>query len=120
MPLGLGPHAGPAYVGKVGVGVVKDRTALGDAVNTASRILEQATAGEVVLSDHLYQDVAALYPLADQREVSLRRETGARQSPGAATLVNPITSELLPARGRGCKRAGPQSHVMSRCNGTGT
>jgi len=52
LPVGVGVHTGPAWVGFVGgVQDVLDFTALGDAVNVASRLGSEAAAGEILLSD---------------------------------------------------------------------
>lgn len=48
LELGVGVNAGPAYVGNVGEAVV-DFTALGDAVNVAARIQQQAAAGRLLV-----------------------------------------------------------------------
>jgi adenylate cyclase len=50
LPLGVGVHSGRSFVGAVGEGDVKDFTALGDTVNTASRLTSLAGAGEVLIS----------------------------------------------------------------------
>src|SRR5262245_11092456 len=50
VPLGVGVHTGTSFVGAVGEGDVKDFTALGDTVNTASRPTGLAGAGEVLIS----------------------------------------------------------------------
>ncbi|MBV8773178.1 MAG: adenylate/guanylate cyclase domain-containing protein [Deltaproteobacteria bacterium] len=72
LPVGVSIHAGPAYVGKVGSGGVTDFTALGDTVNTAARLQAIAGAGEVLLSEVLFQAVAEHYPQLEQRVVTLR------------------------------------------------
>lgn len=51
VPVGIGLHTGPAWVGFVGgVEDVRDFTALGDAVNVASRLGSEAAAGEILMS----------------------------------------------------------------------
>lgn len=51
LPVGIGIHTGPAWVGFVGgVEDVLDFTALGDAVNIASRLGSDAAAGEILMS----------------------------------------------------------------------
>jgi adenylate cyclase len=51
VPVGIGVHTGPAWVGFVGgVDDVRDFTALGDAVNVASRLSSEARASEIVMS----------------------------------------------------------------------
>lgn len=54
LQLGVGLDVGRAYVGNVGSGEVKDFTALGDVVNTASRLQSTAQAGQIVLSERLF------------------------------------------------------------------
>lgn len=52
LPVGAGVHTGNAWVGFVGGAEdVVDFTALGDAVNTASRLGSDAETGELLLSD---------------------------------------------------------------------
>lgn len=51
LPVGVGLHTGQAWVGFVGgVDEVRDFTALGDAVNVASRLGSEASAGEILYS----------------------------------------------------------------------
>lgn len=51
-PLGVGVHTGTAYVGAVGTADgMNTISALGDAVNTASRLASQAKTGEIVVSE---------------------------------------------------------------------
>lgn len=51
LPVGVGVHTGNAWVGFVGSEDVVDFTALGDAVNTASRLGSEAATRELLLSD---------------------------------------------------------------------
>jgi adenylate cyclase len=53
LKLGIGIHIGPAIVGEMGYGRAVSLTAIGDAVNTASRLesLTKDFAAEVVVSD---------------------------------------------------------------------
>ncbi|MGQ0607378.1 MAG: adenylate/guanylate cyclase domain-containing protein [Chloroflexota bacterium] len=52
LPVGIGVHTGEAWVGFVGgIDDVMDFTALGDAVNVASRLGSEAAAGEMLVSD---------------------------------------------------------------------
>jgi adenylate cyclase len=50
LAIGVGLDYGPAFVGNVGAGEVKDFTAIGDVVNTAERLQGVAAAGEIVIS----------------------------------------------------------------------
>jgi len=55
-PTGVGVHTGRAYFGAVSsVDGLVELTALGDAVNTASRLASQAGAGEIVISESTVQ-----------------------------------------------------------------
>jgi adenylate cyclase len=52
LPVGVGIHTGPAYVGVVGAEEsTADFTALGDNVNITARLASQADAGEILISD---------------------------------------------------------------------
>jgi adenylate cyclase len=53
LELGIGLDFGEAFVGNIGDGAVQDFTAVGDVVNTASRLTGQARSGEIVLSERL-------------------------------------------------------------------
>jgi adenylate cyclase len=51
--LGIGLDFGEAFIGNVGDSAVHDFTAIGDVVNTASRLQGEAASGEVIVSDRL-------------------------------------------------------------------
>lgn len=53
--IGIGLDYGEAFVGNVGEGSVNDFTAIGDVVNTASRLQGQAKGGEIVASARLVE-----------------------------------------------------------------
>lgn len=72
VPVGIGIQAGPAYVGRVGTNETGDFTALGDTVNTAARLRDEAKAGEIVVGEGVYKLVADLFPDAEAREVALQ------------------------------------------------
>ena len=52
--VGVGLHFGPAWVGNVGAGEMKDFTALGDVVNVASRLTSCAEPGQIVISNEVF------------------------------------------------------------------
>jgi adenylate cyclase len=73
LPLGVGVAFGTAFVGNVGSDeVVKDFTALGDVVNTASRLQGCAEAGQMMLSARVYEGVRERYPAAEAIELELK------------------------------------------------
>lgn len=72
LPVGVGVHAGVAFVGKIGTSGVSDFTALGDTVNTTARLQAEAGPGEVVMSDDIYASVADTFPDLEKRTVALR------------------------------------------------
>jgi adenylate cyclase len=51
LPVGIGIHTGVSYVGWVGEDDALDFTAVGDTVNTASRLCKMAGPGEVMISE---------------------------------------------------------------------
>ncbi len=81
--LGIGLNAGLAFVGKAGEGEVSDLTALGDTVNAAARLQAEAKAGEIIMSEDLYQSVASDYPDLERRVLQLR----GRQEPMAVRVL---------------------------------
>ena len=62
LDVGVGVHAGPAYVGSVGPDGMADLTALGDAVNTAARLQGLAKEGDVVFGESVYAEVRDRHP----------------------------------------------------------
>jgi adenylate cyclase len=70
-PLGAGVHTGPAWVGAVGEGSHTELTALGDTVNTTSRLASAAKAGEILVSG-VAASVAALDPNLERRRLDLK------------------------------------------------
>ena len=63
--MGIGLDYGEAFVGNIGQRALYDFTAVGDVVNTASRLQGQARGGEIVLSERV---AAGLPGLGAQRE----------------------------------------------------
>jgi adenylate cyclase len=73
LPLGVGVHTGPAWVGFVGgVDDVADFTALGDAVNVASRLGSEASAGELLISASAAGAAGLNTASLEQRRLELR------------------------------------------------
>jgi len=55
LEVGIGLDFGEAFIGNIGDEAVRDFTAVGDVVNTASRLQAQAASGEVIVSARLAQ-----------------------------------------------------------------
>lgn len=72
LAVGVGIDVGRAHVGNVGAGEVKDFTALGDVVNTASRLQSAAGAGQIVVSERLYDRLATHPPNASATNLDLK------------------------------------------------
>jgi adenylate cyclase len=70
--LGVGLDYGRAFVGNVGSGEVKDFTAIGDVVNTASRLQGVAGAGEIVVSERVCAIAGGIPPGAVERTFELK------------------------------------------------
>jgi class 3 adenylate cyclase len=58
LSFGVGIHFGDAVLGLVGTETRLEYTAIGDSVNTAKRIQENATAGQILISAEAYNQVA--------------------------------------------------------------
>lgn len=77
MPIGVAVNAGVTYVGNVGSEGVVDFTALGDTVNTASRLASSAGSGEILLSEEVYQALGGTHHETEHRSLSLRGKESA-------------------------------------------
>jgi adenylate cyclase len=85
--IGVGLDYGPAAVGNVGSGGVKDFTAVGDVVNTAARLQGVARSGEVVLS----RRVATLAGGPIDGAVPRTFELKGKSSPEEAFVIAPAS-----------------------------
>lgn len=93
LSVGVGIHAGPAFVGNVGGEAVNDFTALGDTVNTAARLQAEAGPGELVVSDVVWSAAEGRFPAAVARLLQLR----GRQEPVPVWVVGVgLSSEERP------------------------
>lgn len=86
--LGVGLDRGDAYVGNVGAGEIKDFTAIGDVVNTASRLQAEAMPGQIVMSERVFAPLRERYPEARELKLDLRGKT----EPVAARVVDVVES----------------------------
>lgn len=72
LEIGVGVDFGNAYMGNLGGEGVRDWTALGDVVNTASRLQATARGGQIVMSARVYAAVRERFPDADPVELPLK------------------------------------------------
>ena len=85
LALGIGAHFGPASVGNVGTGEVKDFTAVGDVVNVAARLQAKAGPGEIVVSEVVYERLATPYLQASPVTLTVK----GREEPVRARVLDP-------------------------------
>ncbi len=95
LPVGAGIEAGPAFVGNVGSGEVKDFTALGDTINTGARLAAAAGAGELVVGQKIYAVVGGSYPDAQRHILQLKGKEGPSE---AYYLRRSKASEVAPSQ----------------------
>ena len=73
LPVGVGVHTGPAFVGVVGSEEsTADFTALGDNVNITALLASQAGAGEILISDASYSAAALEVKGLEHRHLELK------------------------------------------------
>ncbi len=72
--VGVGVHAGDAFVGAIGSDDRLDFTALGDTVNVAARLGSEAGAGELLVSATAWK-AAGREDVAEHRELSVKGRT---------------------------------------------
>jgi adenylate cyclase len=84
--IGLGIHAGPIIIGEMGFGAVSSITAIGDAVNTASRLqeLSKEYGCELVVSDTVVQRAGLDLSGFPRQEIEVR---GRRETLAVTTLL---------------------------------
>ena len=73
LPVGVGVHTGPAFVGVVGEEEsAMDFTALGDNVNIAARLASEAGPGEILISDAAYSAAHMTTQNLERRQLGLK------------------------------------------------
>jgi adenylate cyclase len=76
LPVGVGIHTGPAFVGVVGgEESTADFTALGDNVNVTARLASQAGTGEILVSDASYSASKLDLENLEHRQLELKGKT---------------------------------------------
>jgi adenylate cyclase len=72
--LGIGMDVGDAFVGNIGQRALYDFTAVGDVVNTASRLQSQAAGGEILLTSRVAAGLPTMVGTREELELKGKRE----------------------------------------------
>lgn len=93
--LGIGVHCGPAVVGHMGRGVATYLTAVGDTVNTASRLQDQTKefACELIISDRVAERAGLDVSAFQREEITVRN----RAQPIVVWIIKDV-AELPPGK----------------------
>jgi len=87
IPLGVGVHAGNAYVGVVGsAGGAMQRTALGDDINIGARLSDAAGVGEILASLELTRKIGLDTDGLEHRKLDLK----GKSAPTEVAVIRPI------------------------------
>jgi adenylate cyclase len=92
--VGIGLDAGEAYVGNIGQRALYDFTAVGDVVNTASRLQGQAAGGEIVLSERVAAGLTV--PVGERVELALKGYSVPEVGYRVAAAAEPDAAPALP------------------------
>ncbi len=98
--IGIGIHAGPIIIGEMGYGAASSITAIGDAVNTASRLeeLTKEYGCELVVSEEVVARAGVDLSAFPRHEIEIR---GKRETLAVRTLASAAelpASAAAPAR----------------------
>ena len=72
LPVGISIDTGTAYARSVGSGKCEDYTVLGDVVEIASGLQEQAGSGGILVTEQVYQYIESAFPKAQEQVLRLR------------------------------------------------
>ena len=72
LSFGIGLHLGAAVVGNIGTAQQMNYTAIGDTVNLAKRLQENAKAGQILLSDAVYQALESQFEVECLGDISVK------------------------------------------------
>lgn len=79
--IGIGIHVGPAIIGEMGYGTATGLTAIGDSVNTASRLeaMTKEFGAQLILSEDVTRAAEAAVEAYDEHEIAVRgRDEGVK------------------------------------------
>ena len=69
---GVGVNCGPAIVGNIGCDFRMDYTAIGDTVNTSARLESNAKAGQILISEDVYNKLKGRIEAESVGEIPLK------------------------------------------------
>ncbi|NLP25368.1 MAG: adenylate/guanylate cyclase domain-containing protein [Syntrophomonadaceae bacterium] len=72
---GIGVNTGPAVIGNIGASFRMDYTAIGDTVNTSARLESNAQAGQILISQAVYEQVQDRVEVTSLGEISVKGKT---------------------------------------------
>jgi hypothetical protein len=109
----VGIDVGEAFVGNIGQRALYDFTAVGDVVNTASRLQGQASPGEVALSERVAEGVAGAVGNRVERQLQGKREPQtAYRLASAADSRSPLPEHDCVNRRRACGSPGIRTVIQ--------
>jgi adenylate cyclase len=73
--IGIGLHCGPAVVGNIGSADRVQYTAIGDTVNVAARLVNNAAASQIIVSEDIRAAIPDLHRFEALGEVELKGRT---------------------------------------------
>lgn len=69
---GIGVNCGPAVVGNIGSEFRMDYTAIGDTVNTSARLEANAKAGQILISEFVYEKIKDRIEVTEVGQIPLK------------------------------------------------